>query len=189
MVPIYVLVVGAYLLGGLPFGVLVARSKGHDIRKSGSGNTGATNVGRVVGRMWGVLVLILDAAKGALPCLLAMETEPDWAPAVGFAAIAGHVFSPYLGFRGGKGVATSAGVFGVLAPVALAVSAFAFLVGWVAVRAVGFGSLLASFALVLFLWAQPHETGVRVLATVIALLIVARHWGNIRRRFRPHPQP
>ncbi len=185
MVPVYALVIGAYLLGGLPFGVLVARSKGHDLRKSGSGNTGATNVGRVVGWAWGVLVFVLDAAKGALPCLLALETDPDWAPAVGFASIAGHVFSPFLGFRGGRGVATSAGVFGVLAPVGLGVAAFAFLVGWMAVGAVGFGSLLGAGALVAYLWAQPHETGVRVLATVIALLILARHSGNIRRRFRP----
>ncbi|MEM1024638.1 MAG: glycerol-3-phosphate 1-O-acyltransferase PlsY [Myxococcota bacterium] len=181
----YVLVVGAYLAGGLPFGVMIARALGHDIQESGSGNTGATNVGRVVGRAWGILVLILDAAKGAIPCWLALESAPAWAPAVGGAAIVGHVFSPFLGFRGGKGVATSAGVFAVLAPAALGAATVAFLAGLLIVRAVGFGSLLAAATLVGYVWWLPHSSGERALASAMAVLIFVRHIGNIRRRFRP----
>src|SRR6516164_8866789 len=118
------LIVAAYLLGAVPFGYLVARARGVDILAQGSGNIGATNVGRVLGRRWGLLVFLLDFAKGALPVLgasLAASAVPELAPGVlavtaALAAFLGHLFPVYLGFRGGKGVATGVGVVAVLLP-------------------------------------------------------------------------
>src|SRR4051812_44987549 len=137
--PLLLAVVAAasYLLGAVPFGYLVARWRGVDILHAGSGNIGATNVGRVLGRGYGVLVFLLDFAKGALPVLaaaaLAPRHDPAWAPqlfevAAGLAAFLGHLFPVYLGFRGGKGVATGAGVVLVLTPV----PALAALLAWAA---------------------------------------------------------
>lgn len=115
------LIVGAFLAGSVPFGLLIARAKGIDLRKHGSGNIGATNAGRALGGRWFVIVLLLDAAKGFAPvCIaghmlgtwgrLAIEPADAWVwLAVLLAAVLGHVFCPWLGFRGGKGVATSAG--------------------------------------------------------------------------------
>src|SRR6516164_9073771 len=116
-------VVGSYLLGGIPFGYLVGRWRGIDIFQHGSGNIGATNVGRLLGRRWGVLVFLLDFAKGAVPVLLAgLVPQGDSLPpatlkvTAGLAAFLGHLFPVYLRFHGGKGVATGAGVVAVLAP-------------------------------------------------------------------------
>jgi len=118
---VYVMPVLAYLVGSIPFGVIVAKSRGVDLLKTGSGNVGATNVARTLGRKWGLLVFLLDMLKGLAPMLAAwMIINPAggfptvaqqfaWL-AVGFAVIAGHVFSIFLGFRGGKGVATALGV-------------------------------------------------------------------------------
>src|SRR6516164_4001166 len=122
-------VVGSYLLGGIPFGYLVGRWRGVDIFQHGSGNIGATNVGRVLGRRFGILVFMLDFAKGALPALAAswvtLPAEDSLQTALGkdglgviagLAAFLGHLFPIYLRFRGGKGVATGAGVVAVLLP-------------------------------------------------------------------------
>src|SRR5438552_2287286 len=117
----------AYLIGAIPFGYLVARSRGVDILQQGSGNIGATNVGRVLGKRFGILVFAFDFAKGAAPALLARWlTTPEIAEVVGrdglpvlagLAAFLGHMFPVYLRFRGGKGVATGAGVVSVLVPI------------------------------------------------------------------------
>src|ERR1051325_7317564 len=120
-------ILGAYLIGAIPFGYLVARWRGVDIFQHGSGNIGATNVGRVLGRKFGVLVLLLDFAKGALPVLAARMIASRWPDALvwregwlevltGLAAFLGHLFPLYLGMRGGKGVATGTGVAFVLVP-------------------------------------------------------------------------
>ena len=110
---------GAYLFGSVPFGYLVSRSRGVDLRKVGSGNIGATNVGRVVGRGWGILVFVLDFGKGAGPVLaatiltkrLALDLPAEAAGVTaGLAAFLGHLFPIWLGFHGGKGVSTAAGV-------------------------------------------------------------------------------
>src|SRR5262249_30886498 len=113
----------AYLVASIPFGVVVARARGVDIRNAGSGNIGATNVGRVLGKKWGTLVLLLDAAKGAVPVAIAglaasSQSAPDWGPAsanllrlgAGIACVIGSVAPIYLRFRGGKAVATSLGI-------------------------------------------------------------------------------
>src|SRR5437764_1629253 len=111
-------VVAAYLIGSIPFGYLVARAKGVDIFQAGSGNIGATNVSRVLGRKFGLLVFALDVLKGALPtaAMRAFNPEPAWSVAAGLAAMLGHLFPLYLRFHGGKGVATGFGVVPVLLP-------------------------------------------------------------------------
>src|SRR5580693_10479994 len=110
----------AYLLGSMPFGLLLGKLFGAaDVRKAGSGNIGATNVARVAGPLAGILTLLLDAAKGALAVLLAARLTNDsavWMMIAGLCALVGHCFPIWLGFRGGKGVATAAGVFLVLSP-------------------------------------------------------------------------
>src|SRR5271156_180934 len=138
----------AYLVGAIPFGYLVARWRGVDILHQGSGNIGATNVGRVLGRRFGILVFVLDFAKGALPVLAAQTVGPGWLPVTaGLAAFLGHLFPVYLRFRGGKGVATSAGVVAVLLPW----PALGAVLTWVAVvcstRYVSLASLVAALAL------------------------------------------
>src|SRR6516164_7300951 len=125
MLPLTLIILASYLLGSIPFGYLVARWKGVDILHQGSGNIGATNVGRVLGKRLGILVFVLDFAKGALPTAAARwaeqaqnpGTQTDVLPVVaGLAAFVGHMFPVYLRFRGGKGVATGAGVVTVLLP-------------------------------------------------------------------------
>src|SRR5262245_27706617 len=117
-------VLGAYLVGSIPFGVLFARARGIDLRKGGSGNSGATNAARALGKRIGIVVFLCDAAKGLVPVLLAARfvgpaEGGDWAvAAVGAAAFVGHLAPPWLRFRGGKGVATAFGVFLAISPVA-----------------------------------------------------------------------
>src|SRR5688500_11562142 len=118
-------VVGSYLAGSIPFGLVVARARGVDIRAVGSKNIGATNVARALGKKLGALVLFLDALKGLLPTLVArhaLHLDDNLVALVGLAAILGHVFPVWLRFRGGKGVATALGVFAALTPVAAAAS-------------------------------------------------------------------
>jgi acyl-phosphate glycerol 3-phosphate acyltransferase len=190
----------AYLIGSMPFGFLVARWRGVDIFKQGSGNIGATNVGRVLGRRFGLLVFALDFAKGALPTLatrllpvpaddsLAMISGQDGlGVAAGLAAVVGHMFPIYLRFRGGKGVATGAGVVSVLLPV----PALAALVTWVALvsalRYVSVASVGAAAVLCLVrlgLTNQPWAGSNRILTLfcfVAMALVVLRHRANITR--------
>src|ERR1043166_5455173 len=126
-----VVVVLAYLIGSIPFGYLIVRGKiGADIRQTGSGGTGATNVSRRAGKAAGVVTLVLDTLKGGTAVLIAeMLTRSDWmVAAAAVAVIVGHIFPVWLGFRGGKGVATGAGVFLVLAPIAVLCAGVVFVV-------------------------------------------------------------
>lgn len=182
------LVLSAYLLGGLPFGLWVGRlAKGVDVRTLGSGNIGATNVGRVCGSGWGVLVFGLDAAKGAGVAWAAQAYAPDWAAGVGLAAVLGHVFSWCLRFRGGKGVATACGVFGVLAPVPTGLATLGFATTLAISRVFGLSSLVATTVLVATCFALPNRMDVRILAAAVALVVFVRHAGNIRRGFSSPP--
>jgi glycerol-3-phosphate acyltransferase PlsY len=176
---------GAYLLGSIPFSYLVARGFGvADVRRVGSGNVGATNVMRSAGAPAGALAFLLDAAKGAGAAELARLFCPgsSWLPAVaGAVAVLGHVYPIWLRFRGGKGVATGAGVFLPLAPLAtlLAVAVFAGVV--VVSRLVSLASILAALALPLaLLWLDggPVVTGT---ALAVATLVILKHSSNIRR--------
>lgn len=182
--------VAAYLLGSIPFGLLLAKLFGTaDIRKAGSGNIGATNVARVAGPVAGILTLLLDAGKGALAVLLAVrlaEGSSLWLMLAGICALLGHCFPIWLGFRGGKGVATAAGVFLVLCPLACLGAALLFLLVVGYWRFVSLGSISAAAAIPLlmyFFWAPhhapPHPITFGSLAA--ALLIIYKHEGNIQR--------
>lgn len=174
-----------YLCGSIPFGLLVARAlRGVDVRGVGSGNIGATNVVRAAGRPAGLLVLVLDALKGALPVLLARELVPEdvsTACLVGLCAVLGHVFPVWLKLRGGKGVATAAGVLLVLAPWAIAAGALAWLVTFAVFRMGSLASLLGSCAALVVVWRGEAGTDVAWLTTVVCVLILWRHGGNLRR--------
>jgi acyl phosphate:glycerol-3-phosphate acyltransferase len=186
----------AYLLGSVPFGYLVVRLRGGgDVRETGSGGTGATNVTRRAGRAAGILTLLLDAAKGALAVALARRFLTDdfgvdwWVVAAALAAVLGHVFPVWLRFRGGKGVATGLGVFLSLAPLAVLCALPAFvLVVW-ATRYVSLGSMTAAALLPLFVWllGGPGAGDTRPLlaaALAGAALIIFMHRANIGRLLR-----
>lgn len=182
------LVVIAYLLGSIPFGYLIVRKKlGADIRQSGSGGTGATNVSRRAGKAAGVVTLVLDALKGSLAVLLAKGLAPnvDWLiAAAAIAAILGHMFPVWLGFRGGKGVATGVGVFSILAPFAVLCAGIIFVVIVSLTRYVSLGSIIAAATIPLFVWLRSDSRPVLTAAIVGALLIVFAHRGNIARLAR-----
>jgi glycerol-3-phosphate acyltransferase PlsY len=179
------LTAAGYLLGSIPFGFLVTRAlRGVDVRAAGSGNTGATNVTRLAGLGPGLLVLALDAAKGVLAVLLARAVVPG-APLVqalaGFAAVLGHVLPVWLGFRGGKGVATTLGVLGVLVPAAALAGLLAYAVVFGLTRISSLGSLAAGPAAVAAAFVWPGtRLSVGVTATLYAAILVT-HRGNIRR--------
>jgi acyl phosphate:glycerol-3-phosphate acyltransferase len=184
-----------YLLGSIPFGILLTRLfGGGDIRAAGSGNIGATNVTRVVGPIPGVLTLILDGLKGAAAVWLAAHFSnysAMWMTATGFAALVGHCFPVWLKFRGGKGVATAAGMFLALCwPAALgAIGIFMLVV--IFSRFVSLGSIAAAAAmplLIYLLWA-PHlapPPSVTLGAFAAAMLVVYKHDGNIQRLVEGH---
>jgi len=182
------LVLLGYLSGSIPFGLLLVRAtRGVDVRERGSGNIGATNVARVAGKTLGVLVLVLDALKGSLPVLLARAVDPaSLVPAaVGLAAFLGHVAPPWLGFRGGKGVATALGVLAVLAPWAALAGAVTYGIVLAAVRISSVGSLLAGAVAVGVAWLVPGTPPAA--AALTSLLFAAMLWthrGNIGRLLR-----
>src|SRR5882757_8457376 len=184
------LLAAAYFLGSIPFGLLLARLfAGSDIRKSGSGNIGATNVARVAGPAAGILTLALDVAKGAAAVWLAGRFTEQSSTAMTLAAVAaliGHCFPVWLKFKGGKGVAPALGVFLALcAPAALAALAVFALVTayW---KYVSLGSIAAAAAmplLIYFLWAPPHAPPTIIIFGTMAatLLIIYKHDANIQR--------
>ncbi len=180
----------AYFLGGVPFGYLIAKSKGIDLTKVGSGNIGSTNVLRVLGPKAGVLAFLLDVGKGALPPLLAHSLLPRYMGAVavanhavlvGVMAVLGHAFSPFLRFRGGKSVATSLGALLGTDPIVGLAGFLAFLVVYVTTQYVSLGSLLGSVA-VLTAAVLTHETPLFIVVyAAVALFVIVRHKGNIQR--------
>lgn len=178
------MLLGAYLLGSIPAGYLLFQTlKKTDIRRQGSSNIGATNVLRIAGWRAAVPVLLFDIGKGVLPVLLAHSWfENPWiAPAAGFAAILGHCFPVYIGFRGGKGVATTIGVFAALSPMPLFCILGVFLLVVALTRFVSLGSLAAVAAYPVFstvLGAGPQITWVGVFVFV---LVTIQHRANIRR--------
>jgi glycerol-3-phosphate acyltransferase PlsY len=173
-----------YLAGSIPFAFLAGRYfRGVDIRRIGSGNVGAANVLRSTSTLMAVLVMLLDAAKGAGAVLFAERLAPgDAAPAAaGIAAVVGHVYPLWLRFRGGKGVATAAGVFAILTPLALAPAAAIFVATVWATRFISLGSLIATLALAPIALALGSSAAVVGAAGAVALLIVFRHRTNIGR--------
>ncbi|MHC4874891.1 MAG: glycerol-3-phosphate 1-O-acyltransferase PlsY [Planctomycetota bacterium] len=190
----------AYLAGSIPFGLLVARVvAGIDIRQHGSGNIGATNVGRTLGAKWGIAVLLLDAAKGALPVLLIPRLLADdgstWLVllkvVVGVATVVGHMFPVWLKFRGGKGVATALGVVCVLAPIGSLAAFGGFALCMAASRIVALSSIVASlvFAVgqMVILWPNPFDREklpLSMFSLAVPALIILRHSSNIGRLLR-----
>jgi glycerol-3-phosphate acyltransferase PlsY len=182
--------ISAYLLGSIPFGLLLGKLFGAaDVRTEGSGNIGATNVARVAGPLAGILTLLLDAAKGALAVVLAArlsDQSSTWMMIAGLCALVGHCYPIWLGFHGGKGVATAAGVFLVLSPLAFLAAAILFFLVVLYWRFVSLGSISAAAAmplLIYFFWAPHHAPPYAVTfgSLAAALLIVYKHDANIQR--------
>jgi glycerol-3-phosphate acyltransferase PlsY len=177
-------VIIGYLLGSIPFALLLARRwGGRDLRRLGSGNVGAANVLRASGVMPAVLVALLDAAKGAAGVLLAerLHSSAGAPAAAGLAAVVGHVYPVWLRFRGGKGVATACGAFSVLAPAAMLPSLVAFLAGAWTTRYVSVGSLVASIVLPTTAYMTDSPRPIVLAALVAAALILFRHRSNVGR--------
>jgi glycerol-3-phosphate acyltransferase PlsY len=179
----YLLVLIAYLLGSVPTGYIVGSLAGVDVRQAGSGNVGATNVARVVGKRHGIFTLIADVAKGFVPVIIAINL--DFSPLatawVGIAAFLGHVYSVFLRFKGGKGVATALGVFLALAPWATLVLMLIFAVVVVATRIVSLSSMVAAAAAPVVFWLSSHPPLWVWMSFLIAGMIVLRHRENIQR--------
>jgi glycerol-3-phosphate acyltransferase PlsY len=188
----------AYLLGSIPFGYLIVRARtGADVRASGSGGTGATNVSRRAGKLAGLVTLLLDATKGALAVILARWLLNDdfginwWVAFAALIAVFGHCFPVWLGFRGGKGVATGVGVFLSLYPLAVPCAAMIFILVVVLTRYVSLGAMLAAAALPLFIWllsiyVKPVAAFAPMMTAALATaaLIILMHHANIGRLLR-----
>jgi glycerol-3-phosphate acyltransferase PlsY len=175
-----------FMLGAIPFSWILARLFGGvDIRTVGSGNVGATNVARSLGWAAGGAALLLDAAKGSAAVLLAPRVAGPDAPGAtllaGGLAVFGHLFSPFMRFRGGKGVATGAGVFAVLAPWPLAAAAGVFVAAVALTRMVSVGSIAGSAALPLFALGFGAGGRLALLAALVGALVILRHRANIAR--------
>jgi acyl phosphate:glycerol-3-phosphate acyltransferase len=172
-----------YLAGSVPFGFLLARRAGIDVRIAGSGNVGAANVLRTAGTWRGVAVMTLDIAKGAAAVLLANPAAggPPLAALAGAAAVVGHIYPVWLRFHGGKGVAVAAGVFGILSPVATAIAALLFLFTVGFTRYVSLGSIAATLALPPVAWWAGAPRAVVAAAAGTGALILFRHRANVRR--------
>lgn len=175
--------IASFALGSLPFGYWIALARGVDIRKVGSGNVGATNVFRVLGPKLGLTVFVLDVAKGLAPAWLGsvLLNSSEWALAAGVCAVAGHCLSPFLGFRGGKGIATGLGAVIGASPLVAGVAFVIFVATLIATRYVSVSSLAAA-ASIAPLGLLFHDPPILVTAYVgLALFVTYRHIPNIKR--------
>jgi glycerol-3-phosphate acyltransferase PlsY len=181
----------AYLLGSVPFGLVVAHFKRVDLRSIGSGNIGATNAARALGKGWGLFVLFLDAGKAALPVALGRTyfgarpeyaAQLDWILAgLAAAAFVGHLLPVFAGFRGGKGVASALGGFLVLQPAAALLGALVFVVVYGVTRISSAGSLIAVLSFPLWLYLTSATAPSFALSGLLLVLIVVRHRDNLQR--------
>ncbi len=184
-----ILITTSYLVGAVPFGLLLSRSSGVDIRTRGSCNIGATNVARLLGKKMGILTLLLDISKGFLPMFvtaLVIGEGPGRNLVVGLsgaATVLGHMYPVYLGFKGGKGVATGLGVFLYLAPLSVLFSLLLFIVAVALSGFVSLGSLLASAAIPLWQFFLGEASWKILLSTFIGIMIWFKHIPNIKRLF------
>lgn len=183
-------VIFGYLLGAIPFGLLIGKMAGKDVRQEGSKNIGATNVSRLLGKKLGLLTLLCDLLKGFVPmiiastCIPAVDGKLLWVVSCGVAAVLGHMYPVYLGFRGGKGVATGLGVFIFLSPVATLISLVIFICSVYFTGFVSVGSLAASGLIPLWLWLLGKDVPVVTAAAVVAVFIWIKHYQNIGRLLR-----
>lgn len=184
----------SYFLGAIPSGYLIGKLKGIDIRKQGSGNIGATNAFRILGAKAASVVLLADAFKGFLSCLLAPIIATEWTGVpisddtasllmiiAGLGAILGHSFTFWLKFKGGKGIATSAGVFLTITPLALGICLLVFSITIFLSRYVSLSSILAAICLPFSVYLIYHNLLISSITVVIALLVIYRHRSNIKR--------
>ena len=172
-----------YLVGSIPFAYLLSRHQGIDLRHAGSGNVGASNVLRTTGVRAAVLAMVLDGVKGTLAVVMAQLLSVGLVAivAAAFAAVVGHVYPIWLRFRGGKGVATAAGAFALLAPEALGIAAGVFVIAVVATRFISVGSIAGALTLVVVAATTDVPGVVAIGATASTLIIVYRHRGNLAR--------
>lgn len=186
----YLLITIGYLLGSVPFGLLYGKLAGIDVRRQGSGNIGATNVGRLLGKKLGALTLLSDLLKGVLPMLLAaavLADRPDaerWVMLCGGAAFLGHCFPLYLRFRGGKGVATALGLHLFLAPLPTLAVVALFAVTVKLSGYVSLGSIAAAAALPLLIWLTGDNPGLAMVSALVGVVIWLKHHENIARLLR-----
>jgi len=173
----------AYLVGSVPFAFLLSRRRGIDLREVGSGNIGATNVLRTSGVRTAVIAMALDAIKGAIAVVVAQRvTGGIGAPmAAGLASVVGHIYPVWLRFRGGKGVATAAGVFAVLTPAALGIAGAAFVLAVWFTRYISVGSVVGALTLTIVAVMSDAPGVVEAGSAIAALVILQRHRANIRR--------
>ncbi|MBT1072637.1 glycerol-3-phosphate 1-O-acyltransferase PlsY [Pelotalea chapellei] len=179
----FIWIAAAYLLGSVPTGLLLGKLYGIDVRRQGSGNIGATNLYRTVGRKVGVMTLVGDCLKGIAPVLLARQfglsgEQIAW---IGLAAFCGHVFSIFLKFKGGKGVATALGVFLALSPLAVLVALILFVLLMLKWRYVSLGSVCAAAVMPLAVALLSGGRTLTLVTFLIGLIVIVRHLENIRR--------
>jgi len=185
-----IFLLGSYLVGAIPFGLLISRAVGVDVRREGSRNIGATNVSRVLGKKLGLITLVCDMAKGYLPLLVAgqylpqSELRPLYVSLCGLLSVVGHMFPVYLRFKGGKGVATGLGVFLYFSPLAIAVSLAIFIAAVAVTGFVSVGSLTASALIPFWIWIFGGKPVTILIAASIACLIWIKHRENIGRLLR-----
>lgn len=188
----FILCILAYLMGSIPIGVIISRKFSDiDIQSEGSRNIGATNVARLLGKKLGILTLLGDIVKGSIPVVLALwligtgNLKADvWISLVALFSVIGHMYPIFLGFRGGKGIATSAGVFLVLSPLAVLVDMLIFLLALIKWRIVSLGSLCAALCMPILVALFTDSKIFILLAVTIAALIFFRHRENIERLLR-----
>lgn len=184
-----VLLIGAYLLGSVPFGLLISQKVASlDITKAGSGNIGATNVAREVGLRWGVITLLADVLKGFIPVVLArhllgssIEINEALSGMVGLSALLGHQFPLYKRFRGGKGVATCLGVLLAVSPISCLFSGVVFFILVALWRYISLGSILGALTMPIWMYVTGHSTFMILPSLVMSLLITFQHRENIQR--------
>ena len=183
-------VLGAYLVGGIPFGFLIGMARGVDVRTVGSRNIGATNVFRTVGKKWGLVAFACDVLKGLVPTLLAKRfaADPSWLPlAVGVACVVGHMLTPYMKFRGGKGVATAFGMLIGLVPALVGVAFALFALVFACSNYISLGSISAAAFLMVAVWFPILGTEGRanlpqcILVAFVAAFAIWKHKSNIQR--------
>lgn len=184
-------IAAAYLVGAIPFGYLIGRMRGVDVRTVGSKNIGATNVYRTVGHGWGFLAFFCDFAKGLVPTLLASlyaARHPGGSAlvagmpvCVGLACVVGHTLTVFMRFKGGKGVATAFGMFLALAPYPTLLAFAVFVVTVWLSHYISLGSILAAVTLGAAIWLFPATLPLRIVADVIAVFVVVKHRSNIQR--------
>ena len=176
-------VVGAYLVGSVPFGYLIGRARGVDVRTVGSKNIGATNVYRTVGKAWGLLAFLCDFLKGLLPTLAALRWggEANLPVCVGLACVVGHTLTVFMRFRGGKGVATAFGMMIALLPYPTLAAFGVFVVTVWLSHYISLGSILAAATLGVLAWVVPCTLFLRLVVTAIAVFVIVKHRSNIVR--------